>query len=380
MQFLSKIIPVLMAFAGVWVAPAMAQAMTPGTVFSDCDDCPEMVVIPSGSFRMGNTVGGEHIDEFDGHEVTIANNFAVSRYEVTFAEWDACVADGGCRGYSPSDYDWGRGNRPVINVSWEDAYRYIDWLSTKTGQTYRFLSESEWEYAARAGTSTAYPWGDTESREHMNFGNGSGVGLAQGSDQWFNTSPVGSFPPNAFGLYDMNGNVSEWVQDCWHDTSQGTPPNDGSEWGPWECPWRVTRGGSWGSHLEFTRSSARNRWSNDGVYFSDDWSDRDNEMGIRLARTLKSDEQAAEIDDDEIPPEVTSGIDAQIAAAEAELQRAQSVLDDARGGYAPDEVPPGLRHQLRGLEHQVLAAQNSLDLAKQERSAIVESYLRDKPE
>jgi len=286
MHFLSKIIPVLIVFTGAWGAPAMAQSMAPGTVFSDCDECPEMVVVPSGSFRMGDTATVIDFDEFDGHEVTIANNFAVSRYEVTFTEWDACVADGGCRRYSPSDYNWGRGNRPVINVSWEDASHYIDWLSEKTGHTYRFLTESEWEYAARAGTSTAYPWGDTASREHMNYGNGSGSGLAQGNDRWVNTSPVGSFPPNAFGLYDMNGNVAEWVKDCWHDTSQGTPPNDGSEWGPWECPWRVMRGGSWGSHLEFTRSSARDQRSNEGVYLSDEWSDRDNELGIRIARTL----------------------------------------------------------------------------------------------
>jgi len=147
-------------------------------------------------------------DERPPHQVTFAKPFAVGKYAITFAEWDACVAAGGCGGYRLEDRGWGRANRPVIDVSWEDAKSYAAWLSTKTGKPYRLLSEAEWEYAARAGSTTRYFWGDEIGRNRANC-NGCG-------SQWDNqqTAPTGSFAPNAFGLYDMHGNVWQWVEDC----------------------------------------------------------------------------------------------------------------------------------------------------------------------
>src|SRR5262245_36876485 len=173
--------------------------------FKDCAECPTMVVVPPGKFMMGTAESepGHEKDESPLHEVTIPRALAIGKFEVTFAEWDACVADGGCDGYRPSDDGWGRGNRPVIHVSFNETQSYLAWLSRKSGQQYRLLSESEWEYAARAGTTTPYFWGNTASRDHANYGNDVCCsGLAQGADHWPNTSPEGSFPPNAFGLYD----------------------------------------------------------------------------------------------------------------------------------------------------------------------------------
>ena len=193
-----------------------------GSTFRDVPDAPEMVVIPAGRFVMGSPASeqGRSDDEGPQHEVHIARPFAVGRFQVTFDEWDACVAAGGCK-HRPKDEGWGRGKRPVINVSWEEAQAYVAWLSKKTGQQYRLLSEAEWEYAARAGTTTRYPWGDDPGVNRANF-DGSG-------SQWSSkqTAPVGSFEPNAFGLHDMIGNVLEWVQDCWNDGYKGAPA-DGS--------------------------------------------------------------------------------------------------------------------------------------------------------
>ena len=162
----------------------------------------------------------------------------MSKFEVTFDEWDACVAYGDC---DPrvSDSGWGRGRQPVINVTWDDAKRYVAWLSRMTGKPYRLLTEAEWEYAARAGTQTAYSWGDEIGKGNANC---DGCG-----SQWDNkqTAPVGSFAANAFGLYDMHGNVWEWVEDCFHDNYEGAP-DDGSAWtADGDCNSRVLRGGSW---------------------------------------------------------------------------------------------------------------------------------------
>ena len=182
-----------------------------------------MVVIPAGSFLMGSPEGEEGRLDREGpqHPVTIGAPFALGKYEVTFDEWDACVAAGGCE-HRPDDQGWGRGTRPVINVSWEDAHQYVAWLSGETGETYRLPSEAEWEYAARAGTTTRYFWGDGEDPACGSANIYDQVGKAAddyggasfGCDDGFaETAPAGSFRANAFGLHDVSGNVWEWVED-----------------------------------------------------------------------------------------------------------------------------------------------------------------------
>ena len=254
--------------------PVSLTAASPsGTMGRECADCPEMIVVPAGRFRMGDLSGSGDDDERPVHEVTIAYPLAVGKYEVTFAEWDACVAGGGCT-HQPDDKGWGRGTRPVINVSWDDAQEYVRWLSRETGKPYRLLSEAEWEYVARAGSTTQYPWGNDVGTNRANC---DGCG-SQWDDK--NTAPVGSFQPNGFGLYDTAGNVWEWVEDCWNDSYAGAP-RDGSAWtGGWfdECDGRVLRGGSWYVYPRFIRSAFRSRI--DTVYHVDIV------YGFRVARTL----------------------------------------------------------------------------------------------
>ena len=189
------------------------------------------------------------------HPVTIARPFAVGVYEVTFAEWDACVSGGGCGGFRPDDEGWGRGSRPVINVSWNDAQRYVQWLSRKTGAKYRLLSEAEWEYVARAGTTTAYWWGDDIGRNNANC-----LGCWSRWDAR-GTAPVGSFSANSFGLHDVHGNVWEWTEDCYEG----------------DCSRRVLRGGSWFDLPWYLRSAIRS--GGPSGY-------RDLNAGFRVARTL----------------------------------------------------------------------------------------------
>jgi len=250
---------------------AQADEMTPGSVFRDCDKCPEMVVIPTGSYQMGDLSGEGDSDERPVHRVTIEYPFAVGKYEVTFAEWDACVAAGGCS-YRPGDGGWGRGTRPVIDVSWEDAQEYVTWLSGETGKPYRLLSEAEWEYVARAGTTTRYWWGNKIGTNNANC---DGCG-SQWDDK--STAPVGSFAANAFGVFDTAGNVWEWVEDCWHDDYEGAPA-DGSAWTSGDCTQRVLGGGSWYVFLRYVRPAGRVR-SYPG--------DRYGNYGFRIARTLTS--------------------------------------------------------------------------------------------
>lgn len=220
--------------------------LRPGRVFRDCPDvCPEMVILPAGEFIMGSN---EYDTMKPPHKVTIARPFAIGKFEVTFAEWDACAADGGCT-YRPSDQGWGRGRRPVINVSWHDAKEYVGWLSRKTGKSYRLLSEAEWEYAARGGTTTRYAFGDTISKSHALYSAGK-------------TAEVGSFSANRFGLNDMHGNVWEWVEDAWHPNYQGAPV-DGSVWQGGDATYHVLRGGSWNDYPGILRSDVRGRYPPD---------------------------------------------------------------------------------------------------------------------
>ena len=243
----------------------------PGSVFRDCANCPEMVVIPAGRFRMGCVSGQDCIDdERPVRAVAISRPFALSRHEVTFSDWEACVRGGGCNGYRPEDKGWGRGNRPVIHVSWEDAQAYVLWLSRETGEDYRLPSEAEWEYAARAGSETAYSWGNTIGRNRAN--------CRDCGSQWDgrSTAPVGSFAANAFGLLDMHGNVWEWVEDCSNAGYAGAP-SDGSAWLSGNCGMRQQRGGSGGSDSWSLRSAGRIKGTS---------GDRFDAVGFRVARTL----------------------------------------------------------------------------------------------
>jgi formylglycine-generating enzyme required for sulfatase activity len=247
------------------------RALTPLESFRECaEDCPEMIVIPAGSFTMGSpaTEAGRSDDEEPLHPVVIPRPFAVSKFDVTFADWDACVSVGGCG--RANDAGWGRDTRPVIFVSWDDAQAYVAWLSRMTGKAYRLLSEAEWEYAARAGSTTAYFWGEEIGKNNANC-NGCG-------SRWDNrqTSPVESFNPNDFGLHDMAGNVWQWVQDCYQGKYYGAP-DDGSAWISVNCGVRVVRGGSWIGSPEVLRSDSRDR------YYPND---RVPHLGFRVGRTL----------------------------------------------------------------------------------------------
>ena len=252
------------------VAPEAQPAGT-GSTLRDCPECPEMVVVPAGSFLMGMQEEAAWFTEQPVHRVTIARPFAVGVYEVTFEEWDACVSGGGCEGYRPDDEGWGRGRRPVVNVSWKDAQAYVAWLSGRTGKGYRLLSESEWEYVTRAGTTTRFWWGHEIGQNRAN--------CSHCGSRWDRrrTAPVGSFSPNPFGLHDVHGNVEEWVEDCMNEIDHGAP-RDGSAWESRSCERRVLRGGSWYIGSRYLRSAAR-YGSPTGV--------RIDGFGFRVARTLE---------------------------------------------------------------------------------------------
>ena len=242
----------------------------PGAIIRDCAACPELVVVPAGSFRMGDLSGGGDADEGPVRRVDIPQPFAVAKYETTFAQWDACAAAGACR-RGVGDIGFGRDRRPVILVSWEDAQTYTDWLSRLTGEPYRLPSEAEWEYAARAGSGARYPWGNDIGRGQANC---DGCGSPWDDDR---SAPVGSFPANAFGVHDVVGNVYEWVADCAHLSYDGAP-SDGSVRAPAAaCTSRMMRGGSWNSLPRAARLA--NRVRNPAGY-------RDINIGFRVARSL----------------------------------------------------------------------------------------------
>lgn len=254
-----------------------------GSQFRDCTACPLMVVVPAGSFLMGSPASEPERESDEGpqHQVTIPASFAVGVFEVTWAEWEACAAARACNNSAVDgaggDQGWGKGNRPVINVSWNDAQAYAAWLSDKTGKRYRLLSEAEWEYVARAGTTTPFNTGDRITTDQANFnGNYTSNGSAKGVYRQ-KTVPVGSFSPNRFGLHDVHGNVWEWVEDC-YNASYGGAPIDGSAWLIGDCSERVLRGGSWSNDPRYLRSAAR---------YWDTPTDRDSDLGFRLARTLQ---------------------------------------------------------------------------------------------
>jgi formylglycine-generating enzyme required for sulfatase activity len=234
---------------------------------------PEMVRINKGSFWMGSVKGDD--DESPRHEVTIEHAFEIGKYEVTFEEYDTFALAQGIE--LPDDRGWGRGRRPVINVSWDDARAYARWLSKQTGERFRLPTEAEWEYAARAGSETRYSWGDKISHENANYGKDECCGgLVQGRDEWVYTAPVGQFDANPFGLFDMHGNVWEWVEDCYAG-NYDRAAKDGSALAVKTCPERVLRGGAWFLDPRFLRSAGRNGRA-PGSRLGD--------VGFRLARTL----------------------------------------------------------------------------------------------
>lgn len=246
--------------------------LKPGQTFRDKlqsgGEGPMMVVIPAGRFLMGSPKHepGRLDSEGPQHEVIIGQPFALGVYAVTFAEYDRFCEITDRK--PPNDYDWGRENRPVINVSWRNAQAYCDWLSEQTVQLYRLTCEAEWEYACRAGTTTPFYTGETINSDQANFGS-----------EHNQTLPVGSFAPNAFGLYDMHGNIWEWMQDCWHDNYQNAP-DDGSAWLEKEsgdCNRRVVRGGSWSIDPRILRSAVHNWGYIDAAL---------NNLGFRITRDL----------------------------------------------------------------------------------------------
>lgn len=248
------------------VAPGAASGgPNPGEIFKDCDTCPDLVVVPPGEFSMGST---ESEFEKPAHRVVIARAFAIGRHEVTFAQWDACAAANACK-TDIDDHGFGRGDRPVIDVSWDEAQAFVKWLSAQTGQAYRLPSEAEWEYAARAGSRGSFAWGAAAGDGRAN--------CADCSPNPAGTSlPVGSFRPNAFGLFDMAGNAAEFVEDCWNGGYRSAP-TDGAAWRTGQCQLRVLRGGSFTSKANAIRSAARFRYDRDVRYYSN---------GFRVARSV----------------------------------------------------------------------------------------------
>ena len=302
--------------------PSQAQdavGIFPGQTFRDCAECPEMVVIPAGSFRMGDLNGGGDSNEKPVHTVTIPRPFAVGKYEVTFNQWEACYTPGGCS-HRPKDKGWGRDNRPAIYVSWDDAKEYVSWLSGKTGKQYRLLAEAEWEYVARAGTSTKWSCGSNES--------------CVGSVAWYSgnsgkkTHPVGGKNANAFGLHDMLGNVWEWVADCGHVSYKGAP-SDGDAWtSGGDCSERVLRGGSLSLRPRVLRSALRTMT----VIFK-----RHRNIGFRVARDLSNIQvQSVDVKGEQVavvvPPKPAFGV----SGSEIPFIRAETgpvkVRPDATGG------------------------------------------------
>ncbi len=230
----------LLALLLILAAP---PAGTAGEIIP-CPDCPPMVVIPAGSSVMGDDTA-HAAAERPRVPITITRPFALSRTEVTFDQWLVCVTDGACKG-GQDDHAWGRGGRPVINITWDEARAYAAWVQQRSGMDCRLPTEAEWEYAARAGTTTGYWWGDTIGGDNANCRD------CLNGETPYGTRPAASFKPNPWGLYDMNGNVWEWTADCWTPDHTAKPPSDTTT-----CRERVIKGGSWYYFSTMSRASAR---------------------------------------------------------------------------------------------------------------------------
>jgi formylglycine-generating enzyme required for sulfatase activity len=278
-------------------APKAEKTFNSGDTFRDCDDCPEIVVLPAGTFTMGSPASEKERNDNEGpqHKVTIPRPFAVGKFEVTRGEFAAFVdatghvAGSECWTYESNNVrersgrSWKKtgfeqtDDHPAVCLDWHDAKAYVEWLAKTTGEDYRLLSEAEWEYAARAGTTTPFSTGKTITTDQANFnGNYTYNGSREGKYRQ-KTTPVRTFDANSFGLYDMHGNVWEWVEDCWNDSYRKAPA-DGSAHTTGDCEMRVLRGGSWYCKPRGLRSASRGRYVT---------SNRGSSGGFRVARTLR---------------------------------------------------------------------------------------------
>jgi formylglycine-generating enzyme required for sulfatase activity len=261
------------------------RALEPHERFRECDTCPEMVTMPAGAFVMGSPASeaGHETAEGPQRQVAFGHAFAVGRSAVTFNEWSACVAEGGCNAYRPGDYGWGGGTRPVINVSWNDAQAYVAWLAKKTGAPYRLLSEAEREYVTRGCASTACPstpfWFGAEiSPDRANYDWRYAYNGSAKAQPPRRTVATDASQPNPFGLLQVHGNVREWVEDCWNESLSGMP-QDGAARTTGDCTTHVVRGGSWADEPKDLRSAKRS-W--------EVTEERRAEIGFRVARTLRN--------------------------------------------------------------------------------------------
>jgi formylglycine-generating enzyme required for sulfatase activity len=258
------------------LTPELEQALRPRDSFKECDVCPEMVVVPKGSFMMGTPASEP--DRFKGedpiHRVSFAKPFAVGRFTISFDEWDSCLADGGCGGNTGDDKGFGRGRMPAQGINYEAAKSYLAWLSKKVGRTYRLPSESEREYFTRAGTATPFWFGNTITAQDANYQASTPYGSGPHGPDSKGPVVVDSYAPNPFGLYQVHGNVWEWTEDCFNKRYTEDTPDDGSPWLEGDCRQRMVRGGTWKWSPNMVRSGYR---QGDGV---------DNENSFRVVRTL----------------------------------------------------------------------------------------------
>jgi formylglycine-generating enzyme required for sulfatase activity len=247
------------------LTPELEQALKPKDSFKECDNCPEMVVVPKGSFMMGTPM--TEIDRAKGedplHRVTFVRPFAVGRFTISFDEWDACLADGGCDG-NKGDDKFGRGRLPAQGISFEAAKSYLAWLSRKVGRTYRLPSESEREYFARAGTTTPFWFGNTISTLNANYRADTPYGNGPHGENSKGPVVVDSYAPNPFGIYQVHGNVWEWTEDCFNKRYTEDTPADGAPWLEGDCSKRMLRGGIWNWSPDVSRSGARDDATIDG--------------------------------------------------------------------------------------------------------------------
>jgi formylglycine-generating enzyme required for sulfatase activity len=240
------------------LTPELEQALKPKDSFKECDNCPEMVVVPKGSFMMGTPIA--EIDRAKGedplHRVTFVRPFAVGRFTISFDEWDACLADGGCDG-NKGDDKFGRGRLPAQGIGFDAAKSYLAWLSRKVGRTYRLPSESEREYFARAGTTTPFWFGNTISTLNANYRADTPYGNGPHGENSKGPVVVDSYAPNPFGIYQVHGNVWEWTEDCFNKRYTEDTPADGAPWLEGDCSKRMLRGGIWNWSPDVSRSGAR---------------------------------------------------------------------------------------------------------------------------